>query len=124
MKNWILCFQTPYNNIKYITNNLDIPTTSEFYKFLDYIQTIFLYDYNNFIEELNKFKTILIDIDEHKWKLYIEEKKEYTFDELLKFNDKENLEIKIKQEKAREFVKKFNDKKIIKDIMDDKRNNY
>lgn len=115
--NILVCFQTPYDTVKYITNNLSSPTFLSYYKFIDYIQTIFLYDYVGFKEQLNKFKTIMINLDEHSWEICSEQISDVSFKELLKLNEKKDEEEKSFIERAKEFTKKFN-KKSIKKIVD------
>ncbi len=123
MTNWLLLFQTPYDTVKYMTNNLNAPTLLGYYKFVDYIQTLFIHDYTGFIDELNKFKTILINLDDHTWVIHENERKETTFEELLALNKvEEEKEQKSLAEKARDFVQGIYKKSKIKK-KDDTRNN-
>lgn len=95
MQNWMLCFQTPYNSVKYITNELNSPAYLSYYKFLDYISTsIHILEYGKFRDQLDKFQTILINIDTHEWSIETVEKKKYSFDELFDYNEQ-----KIEEEK-------------------------
>ena len=108
-----MAFQTPYDSIKYITNELASPTFLSYNKFIDYIQTLFVYNYYGFIEELNKFKTILIDLDEHTWELYVEEKKELpSRKEMFEYNGKIEKEKEDKRKKKLDFKREFIKKKV------------
>lgn len=102
MNSWILCFQTPYDTVKYMSNELNSPMILGYYKFVDYIQTLFIHNYGDFMEELNKFQTILIDTETHTWEIYEEKKNtDVSREELLKLNEKD-----IKEETKVERFKK------------------
>jgi hypothetical protein len=113
--------------VRYRTNTSNSTIFSNYYKFIDYIQTLFLHNYAGFIEEFNKFRTILIDADNHTWRVYEEEREGADFNELLALNESEKEEKPSIAKRARESVKRFNKKKI-KDIVDkdkyDIRNSY
>ena len=102
MKSYLLCFQTPHDSVKYITHELASPIFLSYNSFIDYIQTIFVFDYENFVKELNKFKTILIDLDTHRWEIYKEERKKYNEKEIFEFN------AKLEKEEEDKKVKKLN----------------
>jgi len=125
MKNWIIAYQTPYDTVRYMTNNLNTPTFLGYYKFIDYIQTLFIHNYGGFIDEINKFKDILIDCDNHTWKVIEHELKDATFEELLELNkSEEEKDNKTLSEKARDFSKKLlKSKKSSKKVVDINRHN-
>jgi len=92
-QNWLLCFQTPYDSIKYVTNEMSYPNYLPYYKFLDYIiNTIHIHNFEGFQNQLDKFFTILINIDTHEWEVYNEERKEAGFYELFDLNEKRKEE--------------------------------
>lgn len=120
MKSWILLFQTPYDTVKYITSELSTPRILGYYKFLEYISSVFIIDYYNFREELNKYQTILVNLDDHTWSIYKEEIKETTFKELLELNKKEEEQEESKSEKFKNFIKKFRKTETLKNPIDGK----
>ena len=108
MKNYLLCYQTPYDSVKYITNELASPTFLSYYKFIDYIQTIFVHNYYEFEKELNKFKNILIDLDNHTWEIYKESEKEKpSRKEMFEYHEKLEKEKEDKSRKKIEMKKNF-----------------
>ena len=93
VNNFLLCFQTPYDSIKYITNDMASPSHLSYHKFMDYIKfTIHVNFFSEFQDELDKFKTILINTDTHDWEIYEEEKDKIGFKNLFDFNEKRNEE--------------------------------
>lgn len=105
----MLLAQSNNDVVKYITNELSSPIFLSYNNFIDYIQTLFVFDYANFVKEVNKFKTILINLDDHRWKVYKEEKREYNEKELFEFNaklEKEKEDKKVKKlDKTKNFIK-------------------
>ena len=116
MKNWILLFQTPYDTVKYITSELNTTRSLSYYKFLDYVSSFFVVDYYNFKLELNKYKTILINMDDHTWRIYEEDKKEATRKELLELNKEEDTK-ENKIDKFKNFLRKFKREESLKRIV-------
>lgn len=88
MTNFLICVQTFNDSIKYRTNFLETSSYMRYYKFLEYIdKEIHLWDISSFIEELNKFKVIYIDLDTRTWKIIpMEESKDASFEELIQLN--------------------------------------
>jgi hypothetical protein len=107
MNNWLLAYQTPNDSVKYITHELSSPIFLSYNQFIEYIQTLFVFDYENFIKQLNRFKTILIDLDTHKWEIYKEKRRDYNEKELFEFNAKLEKEEEDKKIKKSERNKKF-----------------
>lgn len=109
---WILCFQTATGGIKYYTSDLDNPTYLSFNAFIEYISQFSLHDFKNLLDELDKFKTILIDLDEKSWKIYeIKKEEKTTFEQLYKLNknkqkDKEKAQDKFHLEDRKEYLHK------------------
>jgi len=85
---WMLCYQTPYNVVKYITDNLDTTTFLKYEKFMELVSTFRLENKEIFRENINKFKTLYIDIEKSTWQLYEIEKEPATFDDLIDLNKK------------------------------------
>lgn len=96
---WLLCCQSP-NNVRYITSELSYPVFLNYYKFLDYIHSFNIQDFENFKNYLDRFHTILVDLQTGEWKLYEEKRKEATFEELWKMNASE-IEIRQRQEQLK-----------------------
>lgn len=109
--NWLICFQTPYNSVKYQTSDINFATTLVYPKFLKYINSIFILDYNNFVDELNKFKTIFIDLDLHKWEIYKEKQKDTGFDELWELN-REKEKLVTKNDRVKNIINNFDRSKL------------
>jgi hypothetical protein len=106
--NWVLCKQTLHDSICYSTaDNEDLQYLS-YYKFLEYIHNFLIQDFVEFKNQLDKFEVLLIDIDNHSWKIYKEEEeeKEATFEELLSLNENKSQE-KTKIEKIKEKIFRY-----------------
>jgi uncharacterized protein YPO0396 len=106
---WMLCYQTPYNVVKYISDNLDTPAFLKYEKFMELVSTFMLQDKDQFRTDINKFRTLFIDIDKGAWHVYQAEKDNPTFDDLIDLNIKkeENKQIKTDIDIQKEAIKKF-----------------
>jgi hypothetical protein len=87
---WILCKQTLHDSVRFISS--EAPEDASYlgyYRFIEFISTFSLIDFGSFKEELNKFKVLFINIDDHIWEEYKAdiEKQEATFEDLLSLNE-------------------------------------
>lgn len=98
MKSWIIFYQTPYNTVKYITSELDSYRFLEYYKFLEFIGKYKINNYFEFKDFLDKFKIIFLNLETGEWEEKRVPKKDFTFDNLVAFNN----EIKSQKKEAGE----------------------
>ena len=98
--NMILCYQTPYDSVTYITDDILSPDYLQYSKFLDFVQPFIKEDFAGFVKNLNRFYTLLIDIKKGTWQLYRKKQKEPTFEELIKLKEKEEKRKKLKRNKT------------------------
>ena len=114
MQNYLICFQTPYDSVKYITKDISYPTSLPYSKFLDFIANIFVINFEQFKDHIDKFHTILIDLDTHEWEVLEQEKGSATFKQLFDLKeqrDKEKEESKNKYDNIsskKKFIDKIN----------------
>jgi hypothetical protein len=104
---WIMLFQTPYNNIKFITNEDANPQFLEYYKFLKFIAQFPIENGGEFRSNLDKFQTIFLNCSTGIWEIRKPEIKEKSFEDMLKLNPNEQ-EIKEEKKKHDPFLKKKN----------------
>ena len=106
IQNFLICFQTPYDSVRYITNQLSSVRSLQYYKFLAFISDIFVSDFTGFKNHLDKFDTILVDLDTHTWEIQNTEKKKVEFKELFEFNEKREEEEKENKSKYEDLNRK------------------
>jgi len=83
----MICFQTPNNFVKFQTQDLDYPSILSYYKFLELADNeIHVMNFKNFLEELNKFKVLQINIENRQWEILPTTYEGATFEELLELN--------------------------------------
>lgn len=104
---WVLCYQTQNDIICYQTNDSQSSLFMGYKKFLEYIDSFNILDRDKFVNELNKFETIFINIDTKEWKVYETEREKHPSFETLMFLNSEKKEEKTIIEKGREWIKKF-----------------
>lgn len=83
---FLLLFQTPFNSIKFISNEDSSPQFLEYYKFLKFVSQFKIEDFAGFKDNIDKFKTIFLDCSNGVWHIEKPEIKERTFEEMLKLN--------------------------------------
>lgn len=88
---WIVCQQVQNDVIRYITNDLEHVAYINYYKFIEMVYSLHIFDYEGFKNQLNKFIDLVIDCEKHIWYERVQEKEEVTFEELIQFH--ENNEI-------------------------------
>lgn len=70
--NFILCQQNQTNLVNFISSELSEPSVLFYNDFLDYIGKYTIEDSDGFLEKLNTFHMILLDLDINKWEIYKE----------------------------------------------------
>ncbi len=118
MKNFIVCFQTPYNLISYTTAELTTPTFMGYKEFVKWLNKKNITGFDFLIEELDRFQTIYVDLDERVWEVLKDKEKdqEYSFEELYKYNeDKKRRDKNKKMTREERIQNRFN--KILKKSM-------
>jgi len=83
---WIMGFQTPYNMVKFITNEDGSPQALSYYKFLDFVAQFKIKNSIEFIGNIDKFQTILLNCETGEWEVQKPELKTGTFSDMLKLN--------------------------------------
>ena len=105
-KKWIVCFQTPFNCIKYQSFDGSIKYPS-YYDFLSLMMKNHIKNPREFKKELDTFKTILIDLESGEWELVkLNKNINVSFEELVKLNT-EKIKINKKEsmvEKGKRFI--------------------
>lgn len=90
LADWFLFYQTVNDNIAYIDSHMVNPSFMARNKFLNSIfKSIFIKNSKEMQENLEKGKTILLFSGTGLWEVKEVEKREATFEELLKLNKKE-----------------------------------
>lgn len=83
---WLLCFQTPYNRVRYFTNEQQQIANLSYNDFLKFSAKLKLKNSEKFINTLNNFQTIFVNIEEQKWEIYSKSDSNISFEEMLKLN--------------------------------------
>ena len=117
---WILFYQTPYDRVKFITDENQDGASLSYRKFCDSLTNYLIKDRDKFQAELDTFHTVFLNIESGEWRTEIPDKIEGSFEELVKLNP--NPEERKKQEEERSnrevtltknyFDKKWDDKKL------------
>jgi hypothetical protein len=93
MISWILFMQTPWNTVKFITNEDASYQVLNYYKFKDFLAQFKKTNLSDFNKSLDSFQTVFLDCTTGEWKVEKSEIKEASFDQMLKLNPgKEELE--------------------------------
>lgn len=106
MKYLIFC-QTPYNSVRFMTNELQDYTSLGYKKFLDMLMTLPCNDYLAIRKHLDCFQTVFLNLETGEFKQLLPERGEATFEELVRINQVE--EQKSIQEQKTESSKSFLD---------------
>ena len=85
---WLVCMQTHWNTVKYQTSegNHKYPTYMDF---LHMMMGYSIKDPQNFRKQLDTFKLLYVDLITGEWEeLKIDARDDYSFEELLNYNQK------------------------------------
>lgn len=88
---WILFFQTPYDRVKFRTDEMEETVSKTYYKFKDYLfQNFYVLDSKGILDALDSFQTVLLEKDSGKWETISPnyDKEGITFEELFSINNK------------------------------------
>ena len=110
---WLIFFQTVSNRIKYKTHDMETPGTLKYQEFLDFL--LHHYPVQNYFvlrEEIDKFKTILVDKKTGEWSIQTIAREEATFEELVKCNEIEVNEFIPGKLKIENFSKEQSKKRV------------
>ena len=85
---WLLCVQSPYNSIRYITDELQEYSSHSYNKFLEMIMNLKPFDPNGLKEAIDGFKTIYFDVNTHVWHIenYVLEENIFTSKQMHELN--------------------------------------
>jgi len=86
MISWIIFCQTPYNKVKFLTNEDASYQVLGYYKFKDFITQFKIKNLFEFDKNLDSFQTVFLDCETGEWKIEKPEFKEPTFETMLKLN--------------------------------------
>jgi hypothetical protein len=104
---WIMFFQTPYDAVKFITNEDDSYQILNYYKFVDFISDYKIENRQGIIQALDRFQTILLNCVEGTWEIQKVVIIQGSFEEMLKLNPGE-LELKESKKKTDPILKNKN----------------
>ena len=122
MSKWVMAHQTPWNSVKYITDDLTEYTTKTYTNFLSMILALNPLDPNGLKEALDSFETIFLDCDIHTWRIekYVPEVETFTQKEMHEFNPSEEIIEAQKKEsildRTKDFIETLHKFKIEKNI--------
>jgi len=83
---WMMLFQTPWDSIKFITNEDTNAQYLPYNKFMDFLNTFKINDIGTFKDSINKFQTLLLDCTTGKWEIQHQQIVEGSFEQMLKLN--------------------------------------
>ena len=115
MKNYLIALQTPYDEIKYITNHDDNYSYLQYYDFFSKMNSVYIEkpaEFRRCLDEIGRI--VVLDLDTGKWeKQPIAANVEHTMNELIEYNEqfRESEEKKDKVSMYKEFIKLFVRKK-------------
>ena len=113
---WLLFVQTPYDTVKYITDELDSYLVVNYNKFRSVIlEGQKIIDQTNLLFELDRFNTVFLNCEKGTWEVKKPElKKDFTFEELAETNKaykeepkKEKTKEEILLEKSKKYIDNF-----------------
>jgi hypothetical protein len=104
---WILCYQTPNDSVKFQTDISDEISYLKYKDFIGYVSQYRIKDHAGFIDMLDHFYTLFIDIENQKWYRYQPTFDTPTFEELIALNDKDNKKNLTILDKAKAFIDNF-----------------
>jgi hypothetical protein len=103
---WIMFFQTPYDRVKFRTDEFEEVTSMQYHKFVKFLyEGFFIKEREKLIDSLDSFKTILLDKSGDFIVVSPElDLSKYSFDELFELNGKKedetnNLDTAVEQSK-------------------------
>jgi hypothetical protein len=85
--NIILAYQTPYETVAYITDDLLIVDYLPYSEFIKFIKPFVKKNYEEFIENLNRFYNVLVNTNDGSWEVYHKKFTIPTMQDLVKLND-------------------------------------
>lgn len=87
---WMLFFQTPQGSVAYINDSTPNVSYLPYYKFLEFLNRNFITQKPlQLKEELDRFRTIVLNCTTGNWEIKSKTEKEVTFEELLDLNQEE-----------------------------------
>lgn len=87
---YILAYQTPYDTVTYITDDLLTVDYLSYGDFLKFIKPFIKKDFAGFIENLNRFYNVLVDVNGQTWQVYHKKFDIPTMQKLIKLNEKKH----------------------------------
>lgn len=117
---YILCYQTPYNSVAYITDELMSVDFLPYSDFLSYSSKYIKQNIEGYVSNLNRFYNILINIENGTWELYKKEFKVPTMEQLVKLNEKKQSKNRFWRKKEKTKIDKI--KNYTDNIIDKKYN--
>lgn len=114
--NFILCYQTPYETVSFITDEL---MSQDFLPYTDFLSFAFKFvkeDVEGFVTNLNRFFNILIDTNTGTWQVYHKKFDNNTMEDFIKYSEKKQKKTfwnrkKDKVDKIKNFTNDLIDKK-------------
>jgi len=88
---YVIFCQTPYNTVRYMTNDMQDYTSMSYDKFLRMLMTFPCRDYKDIRDHLDTFHSIVLNLDNGEYEQLKPEESKATFNDLLKLNPDANL---------------------------------
>ncbi len=107
MKNWLIALQTPYNEIKFMTNYEDNYVYLEYYDFFLKMVDVYMIEPANYRKALDEIgRIIVLDRDTGNWERQpIDAGIEHTMEELLQYNEGKEVDKKSRKDRYKDFIK-------------------
>ena len=88
--NYLMAYQkmsATFDMVYYIGTGMDQPLLITYKKFIEYANTLDIKNYSAFKEELDTYKTLIINMDTKEWFEYVAERRtDIPFEEMLELN--------------------------------------
>jgi hypothetical protein len=84
---YILAYQTPYDTVTYITDDLLTVDYLSYGDFLKFIKPFIKKDFAGFVENLNRFYNVFVNTNEKTWKVYHNKFDVPTMQQLIELNE-------------------------------------
>lgn len=113
--NWMMLYLTFSDNVCFITDQAQTPSYLFYDEFIQKISPLKIKNLSGLIKQIDCFDTIFVDFSSGEWRVYEQESKEATFEELYELNkppesdEEEESMIQKSHRWMQEFVRKVQD---------------
>jgi len=107
MKNWMIALQTPYDEIKFMTNYEDNYVYLGYYEFFLKMNDVYMKEpakYRRALDEIGR--VVILNMDTGDWERQpIDVNVEHTMEELIEYNDNKVENKKSRKDRYKDFIK-------------------